>query len=727
MTERPGGTTARSRWHRFAASSAAAFAMLLGLACAAPVHASVDEAAADPELTLTSSARGVLRPGAALSATLTVQSPSDTAAEGGTAVLRLGERPLGTRDALRTWLGGSDEGVALRPIGTATVADVPAGQSDATSISVPASGDAIADLPAGVYPLRAELGDAHADTVVVVSDELARVGIVVPITAPAITTGVLSAEQLSDLTAPDGALTAQLEAVAGTEAVLAIDPAIPAAIRALGTTAPASAVAWLDRLMLLRNDRFALQFGDADVSAPLQAGLAAPPQPGSLDAYVVAEPQPEPSPTPTPSVASTADEEADDAASDLDELLDIGDAHDALYWPVPGSAGPDVIRALRGVDEAAVTLVPSDATAEGAEGAAVPARGDGVLVYDAAASAALDGIARESDEVARGEATAAASAELWFAAREAGREGAPLLVALDRGVAEPAAASAEDDDATDTGDDAQARLSAAIDAIAASPLTAPARLDDLLDAPAEPVTVADAQPNAARTAFVAETVDVEQRVATTATVLEDPAVLTGQMRAETLQLLSVGWDGRRSAWEDAVGTYRERARARADAVAIQPPTTVQLISAGADLPVWIRNNLPYPVTVTLVAHPDDPRLDVTELTTVVAQPSSNTSVQVPVEARVGSGDVSIDLTLLSPTGELIGAPQTVEVTVRADWERIGIVLLAVLIVGLVGTGIVRTIRRRRRAARAAGGRDADEHAAAEHDAGEQAGNEKTHA
>jgi len=165
-------------------------------------------------------------------------------------------------------------------------------------------------------------------------------------------------------------------------------------------------------------------------------------------------------------------------------------------------------------------------------------------------------------------------------------------------------------------------------------------------------------------------------------------------------VLSVGWDGERSAWEDAVAAFRERTGERANAVGIEPPATVQLISAGANLPVWIRNDLPYEVTVTLVARPDDPRLDVVEFTQVVAQPSSSTTIEVPVEARVGNGDVDIELSLLSPEGELIGPVQTVEVTVRADWERIGIIVLVALVVGLIGTGIVRTVLRRRRAAAA---------------------------
>ena len=97
----------------------------------------------------------------------------------------------------------------------------------------------------------------------------------------------------------------------GTAAILAVDPAIPAAIRVLGTAAPASATEWLARLETLANSRFALQFGDADVAAQLQAGLARPLRPLSLQAYIdpanfapVTAPTPSPSATPDPTEPS---------------------------------------------------------------------------------------------------------------------------------------------------------------------------------------------------------------------------------------------------------------------------------------------------------------------------------------------------------------------------------------------------------------------------------------
>ncbi|WP_203136656.1 DUF6049 family protein [Microbacterium sp. JZ31] len=699
-TDLPRRRAAHSRRRFLAPLPAAAFAVLLGLTCAPPVQAAVTEEE-PPELSLAAASRGVLRPGTALTTTLTIENVSDQALEGSTAVIELGRTPLDGREDLRAWLGGDDADVELTPIGSGTAEDVAPGETGTVGVTIAAGHDELGELGPGVYPLRARFDGATAESVVVVADEAEPVGVVMPITAPLAGGGMLDGSALETLTAPDGALTAQLEAAAGSEAILAVDPAIPAAIRALGDNAPLSAVEWLEDLILVSNDRFALQFGDADVAAQLQAGLSAPLQPLSLEGYVQRETAPDPSPTPTESPASVPDDETSELA--LEDLLDIGDAETSLYWPAPGHATADVIDGLRAADPEAVALTPSSATAEGADGGTVPAFGEtaggGVgLVYDAEASRAIDAVARTDGAQERDAAAAAASAELWFAGREAGD--APVLVALDRdlttGYLDAQNEAEADAGAEEVTSPLGVRLSDALDVVTLSTAVDPQGLEDLLGGEPAAITPDETAPDEERVDFVAELADAEERVGVTATVLEQPETLTGLVRAEALQVLGVGWDGRGPQWRDVLGQFRENTRERANAVGIQDPEPVNLISAGANLPVWVRNDLPYPATVTLLARPTDPRLDVADMVPVTIQPRSVQAVQVPVEARVGSGDVDIELSLKSPTLADIGPRQTVEVTVRADWERIGIVVLGALVVGLIGIGIVRTVRRERR-------------------------------
>jgi hypothetical protein len=70
-------------------------------------------------------------------------------------------------------------------------------------------------------------------------------------------------------------------------------------------------------------------------------------------------------------------------------------------------------------------------------------------------------------------------------------------------------------------------------------------------------------------------------------------------------------------------------------------------------------------------------------------------VEVPVQARLGNGEVTIALALSSPSGVPIGTAQQVDVNVRAELEGVGVVILSVLVGGLIVLGLVRTVLHRR--------------------------------
>ena len=72
-----------------------------------------------------------------------------------------------------------------------------------------------------------------------------------------------------------------------------------------------------------------------------------------------------------------------------------------------------------------------------------------------------------------------------------------------------------------------------------------------------------------------------------------------------------------------------------------------------------------------------------------------TSVR-PVSDLVGSGESSVDLQLRTPSVVDIGRSETVEVSVRAEWESVALVILIVLVSALLVFGVVRTVRRRKR-------------------------------
>ena len=683
-----------------AVAAAAALAVLLpapAFAATEPTPTPTPTSSVAPgttAFTLSPVSNGIVRPGDALTVWLSLQNGTDAELAATEVTLSLGRTPLASRTALRDWLGGDLSEAAVAPIATKPLDAVAPGTDEEGALTLAADDPALAGLAPGVYPLAAsypsDAGPVTSTSVVVVPDDSrtpVAVGVVVPITASPRQEGLLTSDELAELTAPDGALTSQLGAVTGTDAILAVDPAIPAAIRVLGTSAPQPALEWLSQLEALPNSRFALQFGDADVTAQLQSGLARPLTPTSFtyamsaDDFSAVTPTPEPTPTPSPTPTATPTPE--DALPSTQELLDIGPtARAAMYWPADGTADTGVIETLGGLDTddtASLSVIPSATTRTGAAGATVAAHGlvgdADVLVYDSDVSQSLlEGSEREETWL-RGAPLTAATAYLAFATAESS---GPLLVTVGRGE-----------------DRSRLALGTAITAAAAAPGVEPRTLATLASADPGSLELTEIDASPERAAAASALVGDEGELGRFATILDQPALLTGRERAAMLQVLGVGWVGDPE-WPTVLADHREATRTTLDSVGLLPTTPTNLFGSRAPLQFWVRNDLPYPVNLVLYTTPDNLRLDVQGETPVVATPQSNTRVDVPVQARVGRGEVTLTLQLRSPAFVAIGEPETVDINVWADWEGVGITALAVVVGGLVVVGVVRTVLRMRR-------------------------------
>ncbi|MFG6475740.1 DUF6049 family protein [Microbacterium sp. P06] len=702
----PRSRASRRRPLRLLAATGAILALLFAGAVPAIAAASpapdATATSSEPALTLVPAANGVLQPGSDLTVSVTLTGGSGAS----TVSLAIGEQPLADRAALTAWTAGDRGGVTVTEIGTGAL-DAPAsGGATSVSIGVVSTEPGLLDRPAGVYPIVATAtvaGVPLASTSAVVIPgprTPVDVAVVVPITAPAISQGLLPADTLAELTAADGALTAQLDAVSETPAILAVDPAIPAAIRVLGDAAPGTARAWLDRLLALPNSRFALQFGDADIATQLQSGLAEPLSPLSLISYLPAgtvapagDPSPAASDTAAPTASPSPTPDATPLVPDLASLTDIGDDRSSVFWPVGGTAGAGVVTALGSLgspETPALTLVPSASTTAGADGTRIGARvdssGSALLAYDSTVSDLLRSAADATEPTSRDASLAAVTAQLALV-----DPSSPILVTVDRGQ-----------------DRSRTNLRAAIDAASGAPATVPVTLDDIAAAPAAaPVDVPEVAPDAGRVADLTGLLADVPGLERFATILDDPALLTGRERAEILQLLGAGWRADADAAQAAVTAHRAATVTTIESVTLLA-SDVNLLSYNANYGPFVRNALPWPVNVTLIANPNDARLIVQTRTVADSLPANaNTRVVVPVEAQIANGQVDIDMRLVSPTGDPIGSPLTVAVEVHADWENIGLAILGGLLALFVAAGIVRTVLRRRAARRAPGEPDVE--------------------
>lgn len=648
---------------------------------ATPASAETD-APTDAEGTVTlgfaTSSGATIAPGGSLLGSVTIDNGTDAALSAGTVVLEVNPTALADGTRLDAWLDAGSAAGSFRPVASEASAAVAGG--DVARTDLVADPTTLETLTPGVYPLRARLIGAVgedssgppvaeepvATSVLVVTDTDRRSGVLVPITATPADGALLTADELSELTADGGALTGQLDAVTGTTAALAVDPAIPAAIRMLGTRAPATATAWLTRLEALPNDTFALQFADADPATQAHGDLAtlltAPALAPLLQQgdFPASTPSPAPSPTPTGT--------PEPALPDNAELSAIAGAQPGILWPRGDLTDADIAQFATVLGGRTTTIVPSTSVAQGGVTHGTVS-GQDVLVTDAAASTRLSAAVEAVDEGTRQRELAAVAGHLFYAAQNT-----PLvLLGLERSETRSPVALRE-----------------ALTAFA----SADARPLAAANAPATAVTLTGTA-DAARSDALHTMLQDEKRITTFSAILDEPAVLLVPERIRILRAIGVGLD------EEEFATARSR---RADQVAttlssvsIQQPQPVQLFTSAAPLPVWVRNGLPWPVNVSLASDPSSPRLDVQPITSVTAGAAGSTRVNIPIEARVASGDVRVAFQLYSPSGAPIGESAVADVTLRADWEGIGLVILGSVIGLLLLFGIIRTVLRRRRA------------------------------
>lgn len=600
---------------------------------------------------------------------------SPRALPAGTVSVSLSRSALTSPQAVVDWLRPAEDADETLPVfeevASTDVTELAAGDERATNVSISATEKDLVGLAPGVYPVVAAGPGGSARTVITVprTDAPPRsVTVIVPVTAGARTSGMLTAAELSELTAENGALSAVLDAVTGTPAVLAVDPAIVASIRVLGSSAPASATGWLTSLMSLPNERFALQFGDADLATQVHAGLTAPLEPTTLAPY--ADPA---------DFSASAGSTTPAAVPDLRQLLAVGTAANTVrdvFWPAGGTAGPDVVTTLDAqadADADVLTLVPSDTVA--GDGGVRAAAGDAdLLVYDNLVSAELARVAAASDDApVRSAELAAATAQVALSGET------PIVTTIDR----PAASS-------------RTSIRAAISAVTGSAGATPTSLQDLRAAAPAQVTVADIPAAADRVAALQRFLADEERLATFATALVEPTQLTARERTAILQLIGDGWLNDPTAWATAVAQHEQNTESTLDAVGIANPGTINFLATSAPIPVTVRNDLPWPVSLVLFAETGDPRLIVQKTTVVEAGAQQNTRVDVPVEARVGSGDTTLSLQLRSTAAVPIGASEAIGLTVRAEWESVGITAIIVIVVVLFAGGVIRTVLKLRR-------------------------------
>ena len=260
---------------------------------------------------------------------------------------------------------------------------------------------------------------------------------------------------------------------------IGIDPRIIASIRVLGSSAPPSATAWLQRLSEMPNEVFPLAYADADLAVQAQLDLPELLAPTSFSdaldpanfaavdggdttddggAPATDEPvEPEPTPGGTPTTEQLLDwpYTRTDLAWPADDTVAIGDL---AYFD---AAGLTTALLAPGNAEPIEAPAPSSATIDGST----------ALVADAGLTAPLRAASEASTDVEWRQATGELLAEL---ALDAGEARTTVLATFDRAAASQSA-----------------RVAAVIDAIGGSGWSSLAGLSDAIGAPPADRTLVD--------------------------------------------------------------------------------------------------------------------------------------------------------------------------------------------------------------------------------------------
>ncbi|HWU45298.1 MAG TPA: DUF6049 family protein [Humibacter sp.] len=701
----------------------------------AAVH-SADQASGAVSVQPYASEDGVLAPKTPLTVTVVVGNTTSSRIERGIVKLAITQEPFDTRAELGAWLAPSDSRPPTRALQTAASAPVsPGGSTSAATIAVPAAKVGLPAARAGVYGISAELvvgGSTAAigrSTLVwkaSASINKTRLAVLTPITVPGNSTGLISAGDLATYTGPDGLLTRQLDAVSSApDVAIGIDPMIIASIRLLGDAAPATAADWMQQLAEVSstNQIFPLQYGDADVTAELQAGVTPLLKPLSFDyaldparfktGLTIGEtPQPGATGSAPPTSTATTTPTAPSNVPTMEDLLTWPYTASDIAWPGDDTARVADVKALAKQGYSTTILAEGNTDAASlatAPSAPLPVADGKALVADSGISVALRAAVNADTTDAHNEAMATLNAQLALVDAQSGAtKGRVLLATLDR-----------------TRPSSEYLASQTYAALRTSDWSSPASLTEAREAPSSPgLTLTDKPQAQSRIDLVRALIGSglpsgststgphpgsggERALTDFATMLARPALLTGPTRNALLTLLGVGWQDSSDDWPTAVQKNLASARTTLDSVQIERTGSITVTAAQSQIPITVTNRFRLPVNIVLRAVPSNPRLEIDATTSKTISARSSGKVVVPVKARVGNGKLRLDLQLLSPpephSGHqfAVGDEQFAQVDVHADWEGIGATVIGLAAVLLFGFGIARAIVRRRRERRAA--------------------------
>jgi hypothetical protein len=655
--------------------------------------------------TVSPAAFGVLKPGEDLLISGTVSNGTSSLVAAGTASVSIDRTRVDTRRSLRNWLANATDGDgphATTEIYQTVSPAIPAGETRTMYLVVPAGTLGLDPDPSawGVRAIKVRIASAGSEAAAANSSivwnpggpfQPTRLSVVVPIGTPPATTGLISSQDLTAYTAPDGVLSKELDQAVDRRVALAVDPMVIASIRILGSSAPESARNWLDRLRAASNNTFALSYADADLAALSQSGTGAllAPTDFTIDPKLFATPLN----TPTPSATADASGGSSPGATTPSEPA-LPTSQTILDWKytIPGVAWPqdDTVRAQDLTtfqqNKLTTTILSSNNVNYGdldyTPSAAATVDGHAAVVADDTVSQLFRKAVLAPSTLAWQQAMTELSASIAMITWQRPDAATTLVATLGRNYPTDAFRLAD----TLTGLDS-------LPWIASSSLSAAASMTPIS------ASVVNKPEDPSRLAQVTALITAESSVTTFSAVLQIPFLLTGPQRLNLLATLSNGWAHDAAKSKTAFQQYVQSAVKTIDSVTIVESSSIIQPSDKISLPVTVRNDLSFPVDVIVTVHSPSGILHIVHnRVPLTVEANSQAGARIAVQS-VANGDVELRVSLTSTSGTPISTPSFVDVDVQAQWETAITVIIGALLLVVFGFGIGRNVAKRRKARR----------------------------
>lgn len=174
-----------------------------------------------------------------------------------------------------------------------------------------------------------------------------------------------------------------------------------------------------------------------------------------------------------------------------------------------------------------------------------------------------------------------------------------------------------------------------------------------------------------------------------------PMPVTRIIANRGIQLLSTQLRAASAERREALRDFEKVTSTITRGLIVEPSSTLNVIAQDVQLPVHVKNTLPFPVSVRVVLQPSDDRIRVTGPFALTVAPSSTSTARIPVEAS-GFSDVLVRIRVQNAAGHDLAPVEKVKVRVRANVENIGTAIVVGAIALIFVVGVVKSSKRKQR-------------------------------